>query len=233
MQAFSLNLITEMSELMQVLQGKRNNAIIFSMDKPNSIPLTIILCVIAELLNLFSAWILGDVLHIPLFMDTIGTVFIVFYAGLIPGLIVGGLYNILRLLLMIIAGNPFYPWEIMYSLCGISIVIFTWIFSWHNDNLYLSKTLTILYIILISLVTAFASSIIGGAVESFQRIFFDDQIYVNPVKSFVMAFLGENIGLFIACTFARIPVTILDRLICTVLGFILYKIVKSREASNA
>lgn len=203
------------------------------MDKPASIHITIFLCILAEFFNLLTAWVLGDVMHIPLFMDTIGTVFIVFYAGLLPGLLVGGLYNVLRLLLMVVAGNSFYPWEIMYSLCGFAIAFFTWLFSWRNNNLYLSKTLTILYLILISLVTAFASSIIGGMIETFQRILFDNQVYVNPVKNFVMAFLGENLGLFVACTFARIPVTVLDRLICTFLGFILYQLARRRGSADA
>ena len=203
------------------------------MDKPASIHTTIFLCILAEFFNLLTAWILGDVMHVPLFLDTIGTVFIVLYAGLIPGLLVGALYNILRLFLMVIVGNPVYPWEIMYSLCGVSIAFFTWLFSWQNHNIYVSKSLTILYIILISLVTAFVSSLIGGAIEAFQRIFFDNHIYLNPVKNFVMAFLGEDIGLFIACTFARIPVTVLDRLICTFLGFVLYQLVRRRLSSDA
>ena len=192
----------------------------------------VIFCFLAEVLNLVLPWILGDILHIPLFMDTIGTVFIVFYAGLVPGLIVAGLYNILRLILMIIVGNPVYPWEMMYSLCGLAIAFLTWLFSWKNRNLSLTKGLTFLYLILISLMTAFASSLIGGAVEATQRILFDNQVYINPVRSFIMAFLGERIGLYIACMFARIPITVLDRLICTFLGFIVYKLVRRSEIQH-
>lgn len=222
-----------MSSLIQVLQGSRNNDIIVSMEKPNNLFLTVIFCILAEILNLILPWITFDYLKIPLFMDTIGTVFIVLYAGLVPGLIVGGLYNVLRLLLQIFVGNSVYPWEIMYSLCGIAIVFFTWLFSWQNRNLYSSKRITILYLILISLVTAFTSSLLGGAIETFQRIFFDNQIYSNPVKTFIMAFLGEKLGLFVACTFARIPVSVLDRLICTFLGFTLYQLVRRRLSTDA
>lgn len=222
-----------MASLIRVLQGNRNNDIILSMDKPGNIQFTILLCILAEFFNLLTAWILGDILHIPLFMDTIGTVFIVFYAGLVPGLLVGGLYNILRLFLMVATGHSFYPWEMMYSFCGLVIAFFTWLFSWQNRNMYISRTLTILYLILISLITAFASSLVGGAIETSHRIYFDNQLYVNPVKNFVMAFLGENLGLFVARTFARIPVSVLDRLISTFVGFSLYQLAKKRFLSDA
>lgn len=180
----------------------------------------------AEFLNLILPFIFGDLLHVPLFLDTIGTVFIVFYAGLVPGLIVAGLYNILRLILMVIVGNPVYPWEMMYSLCGLAIAFLTWALSWKNTSLYLTRALTFLYLILISLLTAFASSMIGGAVEATQRLLFDNQVYINPVRSFIMAFLGEKIGLYISCMFARIPITVLDRLISTFFGFIVYQLVR-------
>ena len=88
----------------------------------------ILLCLLAQAFNLLVAYILGDILHLPLFMDTVGTVFIVFYAGLVPGMMVGISYNILRFFLMMILGNPVYPWEIMYCLCGAAIAFFTCFF---------------------------------------------------------------------------------------------------------
>ena len=109
---------------------------------------------------------------------------------------------------------------------GLAIAFLTWALSWKNTSPYLTKALTFLYLILISLITAFASSMIGGAVEATQRILFDNQVYVNPVRSFIMAFLGEKTGLYIACMFARIPITVLDRLISTFFGFIVYQLVR-------
>ena len=222
-----------MPEFIKLLQGNINNDIIIHMEKRSNTFLLVVFCILAEILNLLVPWITFDHLKVPLFMDTIGTVFIVFYAGLLPGLIVGGFYNILRLMLEILSGNPVYPWEMMYSFCGLVIAFFTWLFSWQNRNMYISRTLTILYLILISLITAFASSLVGGAIETSHRIYFDNQLYVNPVKNFVMAFLGENLGLFVACTFARIPVSVLDRLISTFVGFSLYQLAKKRFLSDA
>ena len=200
------------------------------MNKQEPVSRIIFFSILAQFINLTGIFLIGDILHLPLFMDTIGTVFIVFYAGLVPGMIVGISYNILRFFLMMILGNPVYPWEIMYCLCGAAIAFFTYFFYWRNQNFYLSRTLAILYLVLISLVTAFASSIIGGSIEAVQRICFDNQIYENPVRNFVTAFLGQHFGLFVACIFSRIPITVLDRLICTFLGAALYHVVKKAEA---
>ena len=188
---------------------------------------TIILCVLALLANLALAYFFGDVLHVPLFLDTIGTVTVVFYAGLVPGLIVGGLYNVLRFVLMVIVGNPPYPWDMMYALCGLAIVLCTWAFIYKNKNLRRGALLTVLYLLLIVLVSAFVSSLIGAGIETAQRIIFNNQIYSSPVKHFVQAFLEGNIGLFLACFITRIPVTVLDRFICTFAGWGLHLILKN------
>ena len=203
------------------------------MNKTKSISRIIFFSFIAQIINLLGIFLISDTLHIPLFMDTIGTVFIVFYAGLIPGLIVGLSYNMFRVFfIMLFYGNSFYPWESLYSLCGAAIAFFTWFIFWKNRNFYLSKTITILYLILISLVTAFTSSVIGGSIEVLRRFFFDDQAYLNPVNNFVVSFLGQHFGLWISCIFSRIPITLLDRIICTFLGAAIYQLVRLREKAE-
>ena len=187
---------------------------------------TILLCLLALLFNLASAYFFGDMLHVPLFLDTIGTVVTVFYAGLVPGLIVAGFYNVLRVLLMVLMGNPAYPWDMMYALCGLVIAFCTWVFIYKNSNFRSGRLLTVLYLLLIVLVSSFASSLIGAGIETAQRIIFNNQIYSNPVTLFVQAFLGGNSGLFLACFITRIPVTVLDRLICTFAGWGLYLLLK-------
>ena len=200
------------------------------MHKQTSLFRVIVFCVLALAFNLVSAFVLGDVLHIPLFMDTIGTVFIVFYAGLIPGLIVGLSYNMFRVFfIMLFYGNPFYPWESLYSLCGASIAFFIWFIFWKNRIFYHSRSLVFIYLILIAIITTFASSVIGGSIEVLQRFFFDDKAYLNPVNNFVVSFLGQHFGLWISCIFSRIPICLLDRLISTFLGAAIYQLVKNRE----
>ena len=48
------------------------------------IPKTIILCILAEILNFLTVYIFYLALNIPLFFDTIWTVAVVFYLGLVP-----------------------------------------------------------------------------------------------------------------------------------------------------
>lgn len=200
------------------------------MNKTKSISRIIFFSVIAQIINLLGIFLVSDTLHIPLFMDTIGTVFIVFYAGLIPGLIVGLSYNMFRVFfIMLFYGNPFYPWESLYSLCGASIAFFTWFIFWKNRIFYHSRSLVFIYLILIAIITTFASSVIGGSIEVLQRFFFDDKAYLNPVNNFVVSFLGQHFGLWISCIFSRIPICLLDRLISTFLGAAIYQLVKNRE----
>ena len=187
---------------------------------------TVILCALALLFNLATSYFLDDVLHVPLFMDTIGTVAVVFYAGLVPGLFVAALYNVLRFMLALLAGNPAYPWNMMYALCGLAIAFSTWLFSYRNREMGHTRTITVLFLILIALVSAFASSLIGASIETSQRLIFGNQIPPSPIQNFVMVFLDGNIGLFFACFVTRIPVTVLDRIICTFAGWGLYLILK-------
>ena len=56
-------------------------------------PKIALFCISAILLNVAATFLFYDVLHIPLFLDTIFTVAIVFYFGLVPGLVVGIIFN--------------------------------------------------------------------------------------------------------------------------------------------
>lgn len=198
------------------------------MNKLNSFFKCLIVCVIGEMLNFAGAFLL-DSFHIPLFLDTVGTVAVTFYAGLVPGIIVALLFNILRTLQVALINNiQLYLWEMLYMLCGAAIAAVTWAFSHKKENFRISRTITLLYLLLIAFVSAFASSVIGGLVETVNRIFFSGVQNKSPTEYFVRAFMGENLGLFVSCVIARIPTTLLDRVICTFAGYGLYRIAKHR-----
>ena len=150
---------------------------------------TILFCVIAQIINLAVAYIFGDMLHVPLFLDTIGTVAIVFYAGLVPSLLVAGFYNVFRVLLMVAMGNPAYPWNMMYALCGLAIVFCTWGFIYKNSNFRGGTLLTVLYLLLIVLVPEYdADTGIGvslSGIENLKDVFLTLVIFhlvMSPVK---------------------------------------------------
>lgn len=191
----------------------------------------LLICIIGELLNLAGAHalLLLNSTRIPLFLDTIGTVAVTFYAGLIPGIIVALLFNIIRTLqVAVLNGTQVYPWEMLYMLCGAAIAAVTWAFARKRENFRISKTITFLYLLLIAFVSAFASSVVGGLVETVNRILFGGVQNKSLTEYFVRAFMGENLGLFVSCVIARIPMTVMDRVICTFAGYVLYRIAKHR-----
>jgi hypothetical protein len=121
----------------------------------------------------------------------------------------------------------------IYALCGMAIVLTTWAFSRKKENFRMDRIITTLYLVLIALLSAFASSIIGGMIETFNRIQFEGVAYdAKLLEQFVRALLGEDLGLYASCVMARIPVTVLDRLICTFAGFGVYKLVLRIEERN-
>ena len=191
--------------------------------------LVLLACVIGEIVNLAGAHLLLllEPLHIPLFLDTIGTVAVTFYAGLLPGIIVALLFNVIRTIqLALVNGTEIYPWEMLYMLCGAAIAAVTWAFARRKENFRINRQITILYLVLIALLSAFASSVVGGLVETVNRIFFDGIHNKSLTEYFVRAFMGENLGLFVSCVFARIPMTVMDRTVCTFAGYGLYVLVK-------
>lgn len=70
--------------------------------------------------------------------------------------------------------------------------------------------------------SAFASSVVGGIIETGNRLHFGNLAYSSVLEHFVRAFLGENIGILASCIIVRIPVTVLDRIICTFAGYGIY-----------
>lgn len=69
---------------------------------------TVVICVIAEILNFIVPAIFYHGLKIPLFFDTIFTVAVVFYCGLLPALCVSIGYNLINSFIWICHKGVFY-----------------------------------------------------------------------------------------------------------------------------
>ena len=105
---------------------------------------TFILILAALMLNILTA-LLAIELHLVLFLDTIFTVAITFYAGLIPGLIVAFIYNpVMTIVLCLKSGHSFFIYDSLYCFCGMVIVLITWAFSRNKSNFQQNKSVTIL-----------------------------------------------------------------------------------------
>ena len=178
----------------------------------------------AEALNYIFGYIFGDVLHFPLFMDTIFTVAITFYCGLFPGLCVAILYNILCTLTLVARGYSFEPFPMLFSLCGAAIAFVTWFFARKKNEFRISLSITVLYIVLIALISSFLSILIGGTIDYIRYTMIDLPDRLAPIKRFTDSFVSQQFSLLSACYLAQIPVSIMDRLITTFLGFGVYKL---------
>lgn len=86
---------------------------------------TVVICIIAEILNFIVTAIFYHGLKIPLFFDTIFTVAVVFYCGLLPALCVSIGYNLINSFLWICNKGIFDPFIFAYTVCGILIVFST------------------------------------------------------------------------------------------------------------
>lgn len=176
-------------------------------------------CIAAIFLNLFTSVFFFDFLHVPLFMDTIFTVATVFYLGLVPGLIVGILFNIVDTFFNIVFRGIVSPTNVFFSLCGAAIVLVTWLFSRKEEEFKISVPITILYLLLITMLSSLVAIIIGGVIDYIRFSNLQIPERSAPVKKFIDAFLSQNFSLFASCIIAQIPVSFTDRLISTFFGY--------------
>lgn len=185
---------------------------------------TVLICVIAEILNLLTTYFFYQVLKIPLFFDTIFVVAVVFYAGLVPGLCVSIGYSIINSLMWINKTGFFDPFILSYGICGVLIVVSTWLIARNKKEFKISISITILYLFLIALVSSMCSIIAGGIIDYFHYRYYEITDMMNPIKNFTEGFVNQRFSLIASCILAQIPVSFLDRLIATFAGYGIYKI---------
>ena len=180
-------------------------------------------CIVSIFLNLGTSFLFFDVLKIPLFLDTIFTVAIVFYLGLVPGLIVGILFNFID------AGFNYFilgivsPTNVFFALCGAAIVLVTWLFARKKEEFQISVPITLLYLLLISVLSSFVTIFIGGIIDFLRFTYLEIPDSMAPIKQFTESFVSQRFSLFAACILGQIPISITDRLITTFAGYGVYK----------
>ncbi|WP_294429251.1 hypothetical protein [uncultured Treponema sp.] len=184
---------------------------------------TILLCIVAEALNLITAYIFYDTLQLPLFMDTIFTVAITFYCGLLPGVLVAIFYNVIATLTFPIRDYTFEPYAMLFAICGALVAFSTWLFARHKEDFRISKTITVLYLILIALVSSFMSVIAGGVIDCIRFTFADLPDRMAPIKDFTDTFRSLHYSLLASCFLGQIPVSLTDRMITTFAGYGVYR----------
>ncbi len=194
---------------------------------------TLIFIVAALILNTALAYVVAK-LKLVVFLDTIFTVALTFYAGLIPALIVAILYNPLMTLIFCLEnGIPFFWYDNLYNLCGVVIVLITWAFSRNKKEFLSGRIITILYLVLISFSSAMASCFTASFLDTFIRPLFGQISGFGVTDSFSYSFQSRNVGAFLSYLLPRIPITVLDRIICTFTGFGISQLLcKKKDALN-
>lgn len=175
-------------------------------------------------LNLGTSILVFDVLHIPLFLDTIFTVAIVFYLGLLPGLAVGFFYNFVDVLFNYFVRGIFSPTNIFFSLCGVAITLVTWGFARKKEEFKISAMVTILYLLLISVLSSFVTVFIGGIIDFIRFTYLEIPDSMAPIRQFTESFVSQRFSLFASCILGQIPISITDRVISTFAGYGVYKL---------
>ncbi len=181
-----------------------------------------LLILISIFLNLGTSILVFDVLHIPLFLDTIFTVAIVFYLGLLPGLAVGFFYNFIDVLFNYFVRGIFSPTNILFSLCGVAITLVTWAFARKKEEFKITLMVTILYLLLISVLSSFVTIFIGGTIDFVRFTYLEIPDSMAPIRKFTESFVSQRFSLFASCILGQIPISITDRLIATFSGYGVY-----------
>ena len=185
-------------------------------------------CILSLMGNIAGGF-LTITLRLPVFLDTIFTVVITFYAGLAPGLIVAALYNpIMTVVECTIHGTEIFYYDFFYALCGMLIALSTWTFSRNKKEFFFNRTVTFLYLLIIVFVSSFLSSFCASALDTFIRPLFEKSSGFSTIDNFSTAFQKFKFGVFLSYLLPRIPITVLDRLICTFSGFGLYRVVERK-----
>ena len=187
------------------------------------------LCLLALTLNIAMSFLESFFLHSSLFLDSIFTVALIFYCGLVPALVVAAFYNpLMTLIRCAIYGTEIFYFDFLYALCGILIVIITWALSQNKKEFFFSKTVTVLYLFIIVFASSFASSFMASILDTYIRPLFEKTSGFSSLDKYSLAFQQLKFDTFLSYLLPRIPITVLDRLICTFAGFGFYRLAERR-----
>lgn len=161
------------------------------------------------------AYFFQDVLKSPFFFDTIFMIAALFLFGPIASLIEYILFiSFTCIKLKILYGKT--DFVFLYTLSAFTIILVTWLFIRKKENLNKGVNLTFLYILTASVVAGLSCSVVSGFVNYyFANCLFQIEWNFNKL---IFAF-DEYMNFPTAAIIGRIPVTILDRVITTFLGF--------------
>lgn len=178
--------------------------------------LTISLVVIvAGVLDFATASLFQNVLHVPLFLDMIFAMAVLFVYGPLAALAVYVVNVVCACFkLIILYGKNDYIY--LFTLSAFTIILVTWLFVRKKENLAKGVNFTFLYILTAAVCAALACAVVSGIISYFT---FTQNVEAGPFDKIIFAFSGDQMGVLASCIIGRIPITVLDRIITTFAGF--------------
>lgn len=164
--------------------------------------------------NMVLSILFVRILRLPIFMDSIFTVWVTLIAGLIPGLIAGALYNVISSMLIYTLGI-----QVLYGLCNMATALVVWLFARKR------KTMTVFDLSMTAICAAFANSLIGGIISAALNHGTDS----FPTDMLVAGMLMHQLPLLGSTILARIPINLLDKAIAVFGGYGIYRITRNAK----
>ena len=148
------------------------------------------------------------ILHVPLFLDTVGTVTLTFFCGWIPGLVCA----FATILLDSIIGGYFLQLPTLYVICSFFAVFISYKFKRNifNTNMIIVR---ICYLFILAMIMCVVISILGGIIDSI-CITYSNYKSTYPVASdfFKPNFIKLGLSQLGTNIVSRFPINIVDRL---------------------
>jgi hypothetical protein len=209
-------------------------------DASPKIIVLIFLCLAGTALNIVICYFSQNILHIPLFLDTIFTMVLTFYGGLFWGILTGALTNLI-FHSVFFSGWPYY----LYTICNITVALVTALFiRWFPRELglnvkpqeklqggLLSGSMRLQFLIeraivliLLSFALCVVISILGGIFSTLINIIespIENYGIIDPGRNFRLALARKGFPALLVEIASRIPVNILDRLVSSFAGYAL------------
>ncbi|MBU8914380.1 MAG: hypothetical protein KOO61_10185 [Spirochaetales bacterium] len=168
---------------------------------PPGIAVLVIAAALAANIGLNAA---NNALSLPFFFDSIGTAVVAATVGLVPGLVVAIGTNALIEVL-----NGF-PWiHLPFAVCGMATAVIIWAFVRKNAFGNIGTVL------LVSLLVAFANSILGGVIASFVY----GGVTGVGVDYLVTGLVAAGQSIVSAAFWARLPANLFDKTIAVLAAY--------------
>jgi hypothetical protein len=191
----------------------------------------LILCVVSALCNVLLSYTVGNIVKIPLYLDTVFTAAVCFSCGLLPGLLTGAIINPLLIplrykFIFALPVTSAYP-EIIFTLCTVAEIFLICFFmkkirekesAFHEKpSLQAVIGLSPLRMTLVA-IDCILISITGGIIDFILTQASAPRPYF-PEDTFKLGLLRNNVPLLASGILSRIPINIVDRFFVIFGGF--------------